>query len=72
MWWRKRFDPPSDVPADVHEARALKDEASRHLAEARAQAPAVARLAERLMERRAFNHFGDEIQITFTPRGGRA
>ena len=68
MWWRKRFDPPSDVA----QARAMKAEASQHLAEARTRAPVVASLAAQLIERRAFNHFGDDIQITFTPRGGRA
>ena len=68
MWWRKR----PTVQTDVQEAWELKREASRHLAEAKAQAPSVASLAARLMERRALNHFGDEIQITFTPRGGRA
>lgn len=65
MWWRRR----PTVPTDVHEALELKSEATRHLAEAKAQAPAVAQLAARLIERRALNHFGDDIQITFRPRG---
>jgi len=66
MWWRRR----PVVDTDVHEAWEMKREAERHMREAKAQAPTVARLTSRLIERRAFNHFGDDIQITFTPRGG--
>lgn len=69
MWWSRR-NPPE--PADVQQARVLRAQAQTELAAAKQQAPYVARLTARLIERRALNHFGDDIQITFTPRGSRA
>lgn len=64
MWPRKKPLPASDI----HEAKSLRQEASAELAELREQAPQVERLTRRLVARRKQNHFGDEIQITFTPR----
>jgi hypothetical protein len=68
MWWSRRHPPE---PADLQQARTLRAEAQEELAVAKRQAPYVARLTARLIERRALNHFGDDIQITFTPREGR-
>jgi hypothetical protein len=68
MWWRKR---PVEA-ADVEEARVVRAEATAELAQVKKQAPYVSRLSARLIERRAMNHFGDDITITFTPRGNRA
>lgn len=69
MWWSKR---ESKVPADLDEARKIRDEAQADLAEVHAQAPYVARLTTRLVERRALNHFGDDLQISFTPKDKHA
>lgn len=46
----------------------MREEAAADLAAAQRQAPYVARLTAALIERRALNHFGDDIQITFTRR----
>lgn len=53
---------------DLCEAAAMREEAARDLQQARSQAGYVSRLTARLIERRALNHFGDDIQITFTRR----
>lgn len=67
MWRSKRH---STVPDDVSEARAQRVEATAALNAVQGRAPAVSTLTARLIERRAQNHFGDALQITFTPRGG--
>ena len=46
----------------------MRAEAARELAQARSQTAYVSRLTARLIERRALNHFGDDIQITFNRR----
>lgn len=69
-WYRKRER--TQIVADIDEARRLRDEASAALQSAEAQAPRVIRLTDRIIERRKKNHFGDELQITFTPRGHSA
>lgn len=64
MWPRKKALPTTDIG----QAQEMREEASAELAELRRQAPHVERLSKRLIERRKQNHFGDEIQLTFTPR----
>lgn len=54
--------------SDIEEAREMREEAAQDMREVQRQAPYVARLTARLIERRALNHFGDDIQITFTRR----
>ncbi|WP_382307263.1 hypothetical protein [Herbiconiux sp. UC225_62] len=70
MWWRKK--PPVPIPDDVNEAIELREQTNAELSRVRAQDPYVSRLSSRLVERRALNHFGDDIQVTFTPRGRHA
>ena len=65
MWGRKK----TVRETDVHEALEIREDARKDLAELKAQSPYVSRLSARLIERRALNHFGDDIQITFRPRG---
>jgi hypothetical protein len=65
--WRNRKSPP--IPDDIDEARAIRREADNYLANVTRQAPYVSRLTARLIERRELNHFGEQIQITFSPRG---
>lgn len=65
MWWRKR----TPVAGDILEAQKIRAEAEQDMRHLRAQAPYVARLTSRLVERRELNHFGDEITVSFTPRG---
>ena len=53
---------------DIAEAQQMREEAAEDLRQAQRQAPYVARLTAALIERRALNHFGDDIQITFSRR----
>lgn len=66
MWLNKHRTPVLD---DIEEARALRDDANTDLITLKRQAPYVARMTARLIARREQNHFGDSIQITFSPRG---
>ena len=66
---RKQKTNPVTIPDDVLEARILRARAHRDLQELTNQGPAITRLAAYLSERRALNHFGESIQITFTRRG---
>lgn len=59
----------TSVPDDIGEARSLRDEADTDLTRVQGQAPYVARLTARLIQRRELNHFGDSIQVTFSPKG---
>lgn len=68
-WCRSKGHTP---PADVREAQEMRAEAIDNLMQLERQAPYVDRLTDRLIERRQRNHFGDDIQITFTPRGNHA
>jgi hypothetical protein len=54
---------------DIEHARELRAQAKQELSDLKSQAPAVENLTQRLLLRRAMNHFGDSIQITFTRRG---
>lgn len=77
MWPRSRkklhLPTPEQVEeqladSDVNEARQLRVEATGELRRLDAQAPTVNRLAQLLIERRKFNHFGEELAVTYTPR----
>ena len=57
------------VPGDIDEARAIRAGADADLTKLQSQAPYVARLTARLIQRRAENHFGDSITVTFSPKG---
>ena len=63
---------PTEPRDDVDEARALREEADTGLIALQRQAPYVARLTDSLIKRRELNHFGELIQVTFTPRGTNA
>ncbi len=67
--WRKPKTEPIEIPDDLSEARRLREQATAEHREVASQAPAINRLVGYLTERRALNHFGDSIQITFTRRG---
>ena len=69
MWGTKRTTPIQD---DIGEAQKIRKEATRDLAKVIRQAPYVSRLTASLIERREQNHFGEQIQITFAPRGTNA
>lgn len=69
MWWGKRRNAPTTP--DLDEARELRQQQSNQLRQVNRRQPYVDRLTARLIERRELNHFGDSIQITFTPRGHR-
>lgn len=65
-WWKRpKLEPDT-------EAIAARVAAEQELAQVRAQGRYVQRLSAALIERRQLNHFGDEIQITFTPKESRA
>jgi hypothetical protein len=65
IWWKNR---PNQVPDDLDEAKEIRREASREIAELQAQAPFVKSMTQNLLARRAANHFGDSIQVTFVRR----
>ena len=58
------------VPDDTGQARAIRAEAQRELAELRAQQDEVESIARRLERRRKQNHFGRDLSVTFRPKGG--
>lgn len=66
MWNSKNA---TSTPNDIGEARAVRAEADTDLIRLQNQAPYVAKLVSRLAKRRALNHFGEQIQITFTAKG---
>lgn len=66
LWPWKR--PTATVPDDIDEAREMREAASEEHREMVQQGHAVSRLTSALVERRALNHFGDAIEITFKPR----
>lgn len=75
IWWKSKKSKPSVttadlpvIPDDIAEARQLRQEARAELGELRAQAPLVQNLAKALVDRKALNHFGDDITITFVRR----
>lgn len=65
-WWKK-----APVVVD-EEAQAARAKAEQQLREVQKQGRYVTRLTSALIERRALDPFGDEIQITFVPRGNHA
>lgn len=66
LWWPWKKKP---IPSDVDEARRLRVEASEEYRQAVVTGLTVAQITSYLHERRALNHFGESIQITFTRRG---
>lgn len=68
MWPRKRKT--VIVPDDTGQAQEYREEARRELAELRAQSAEVDSITRKLQRRREQNHFGRDIQITFTRRAG--
>lgn len=60
--------PRVEATADVDEARELRADAEQVTRTARLRNDAIQRLTSDLVERRALNHFGDSITITFTRR----
>lgn len=69
MWSRKPKTEPVSIPDDILEAQSMRAKAGREQAELEDQAPSITRLTTYLSERRALNHFGESIEITFTRRG---
>lgn len=68
MVWPFTAPHVATVPDDVAEALKQQREAEAELARVTNRNRRIDRLAEYLAERRAQNHFGDSVQITFTPR----
>jgi hypothetical protein len=62
MWWTRK---PTVEDSEAVEAR---EAAQQQLAEVKTQGRYVNRLTSALIERRAHNHFGEDLQITFKPR----
>lgn len=70
MWGRKQR--PQPQPTDLGEAKAIREYAESVRATVRIQQPEVDTRATRLQSRRMRNHFGEDIQVTFRPRGNHA
>ena len=68
--WPKKKKPTRPAPnvADLAEARTMREEANAELVKVRIQDQYVNRLTGRLLERRALDAFGNDVQITFTRR----
>ncbi len=65
MTWWKRNKSAEPIPDDIDQARAMRREATAEYAKLRAQAPAVKRMTQSILNRGVRNHFGEDIQITF-------
>lgn len=63
---------PIEVPDDLAEARAMREEAREEKNEAITKGFAITQLTSWLIERRKQNHFGDQLQISFIPRRDNA
>lgn len=61
-----------EVPDDTGEAQVIRAQAREEREKLQGQAPIIEAIATRLIRRRYQNYFGEEIQITFRPRGSRA
>ena len=71
-WWnRKPREVQSPVEDDIEQARRLRQAAEEEYAELRAQAPAVRKMTQRIINRGIANHFGDSIQITYVRNNHR-
>lgn len=66
--WKKPAPHAPVPPDDVGEAQKLREEARQEHHEAIQTGYAVSQLTAYIAERRALNHFGESIQITFTRR----
>jgi len=70
MWPFKKRE--SQVPDDVGQAQERGAHAEAAMAEVERRTGAVVQMGSYLADRRQQNHFGESIQITFTPRRGNA
>lgn len=70
MWGRKRK--PVTVPDDTGEAQVIRQESQWEMQQLREQSEDVASVARKLKRRRELNHFGEELTVSFRPRGGHA
>lgn len=65
LWpWKKKPPPPTDVA----EARELRAEAKQEHREAIITGFTVSQITSYIAERKALNHFGDDLSISFKPR----
>lgn len=75
MWGRKRRAAQERqrriAAADTGQAQAIRREAEQELVELQAQQVEVESLARKLNRRRVQNHFGEQLTLTFNPRGGQ-
>lgn len=69
MWPFKKKVPPVEMVDDLDEAQEIRDEAQREMFELNTQKNEVRNLVYRLARRREKNHFGDELTVSFRPRG---
>ncbi len=69
MWGRKKKAAEPVVPDDIAEARDMRDSATQEHREAVRQGFQISQLTSYLNDRRALNHFGESIEISFTRRG---
>lgn len=66
VWGRKK---KIAVPDDTGEAQIMRDESKEELKRLQRQRYEVASITDRLHRRRELNHFGEEITVSFRPRG---
>lgn len=67
-YWKRKRALEEARESDIERARAEMVEALHTHAEVLAKGPQIASLSSYLAERRQQNHFGDSLEIAFTPR----
>lgn len=76
MWFWRRLKRESEAQERVHTgdielAQQMRDEASSEMWELKLQKSEVASLLRKLSRRRELNHFGEELTVSFRPRGAK-
>lgn len=74
FWWRRKKE-AEDLTVhtgEIEQAQQIRDEANQEMFELYVQKPEVDSLVRKLARRRVQNHFGEEMHISFTRRGGAA
>jgi non-canonical (house-cleaning) NTP pyrophosphatase len=66
MIWNPKILSATD---DVQEAREMREEATEQIETISNRSGYVSKLTSQLIARRVLNHFGDDIEITFRPKG---
>lgn len=67
-YWKRKRALEEARETDIEHARAELVQAQEQRADVLAQGPQIAALSSYLADRRQQNHFGDSLELAFTPR----